>query len=89
MNPNEPQNESGATAGTTPEVSIENEQEVVRIGQILRNNRVVQLAYWYMRALLLVESLLWTITDLVRARRMKVSKFIHNVKNDATRKDTP
>lgn len=82
--------EAGDTAGTTPEVSIENEAEVVRIGQILRNRRGIRLAYGYMRVLLFIESLLWTLTDLVRARRMRVAQFIHQVKEtDATRKDTP
>jgi hypothetical protein len=74
------QNAPQSVAGTTPEESIENEGEVARIAQNLRTRGTLRAALIYLRVLMFVESVLWTLMDITRARRTKLAEDIHKAK---------
>lgn len=53
-------------------------QEAKDVAMFIRGSFKWRMAYQYMRFLMVIESLVWSIMDVVRAKRMKVAARINS-----------
>lgn len=72
-------NERARTAGTTPEISEEEQTEnVIRLAKLIKGSLRWRLQYFLVRFIMVLESIVWTIMDVLRAWRMRVSSRIND-----------
>lgn len=72
-------NERARTAGTTPEVSEEKQtQNVVRLSKLIKGSLRWRMQYFLVRFIMVLESIVWTAMDLLRAWRMRVASRIND-----------
>lgn len=66
-------------AGSTPEMVEEQETEhVIQLSRFLKGSLRWRLAYFLVRFIMVLESVVWTAMDLLRAWRMRVSARIND-----------
>lgn len=66
-------------AGSTPEMVDDEETEhIVQLSRFLKGSLRWYLAYYLVRFIMVLESIVWTIMDLLRAWRMRVSARIND-----------
>ena len=56
----------------------EAEENIVRLSKFLQGSLRWRLAYFLVRTIMVLESIVWTIMDLLRAWRMRVSARIND-----------
>lgn len=66
------------TAGTTPDVTEEQTENVIRLAKLIKGSLRWRLAYLLVRFIMVLESIVWTLMDLLRAWRMRVSSRIND-----------
>lgn len=62
-------------AGSTPETS---DKEIAELATYMRGSIRWKIAYRKLRAIMLLESLVWTLMDIVRAWRMRTAARIND-----------
>lgn len=62
-------------AGSTDEVV---EEKVVMLSKLIKGSLRWRLAYYLLRFIMVLESIVWTLMDLLRAWRMRVSARIND-----------
>lgn len=66
-------------AGSTPEMLEEKQTEnVVRLAKLIKGSLRWRLAYFLVRFIMVLESIVWTIMDALRAWRMRVAERIND-----------
>lgn len=65
------------TAGSTPK-STEQEDRIQYVAKLIKGSLRWRLAYFTVRFIMVLESIVWTIMDLLRAWRMRVSARIND-----------
>ena len=62
-------------AGSTPETS---DEEIAKLATYMRGSVRWKITYFKLRVIMVLESLIWTLMDIVRAWRMRTAARINN-----------